>query len=104
MLIRRVNLKSWKDTIVSNEKASSIEGNGINKTMNKNVIYLANLVLHDKDPYYLEYIANTKDFQKYLPQFEQMLKTFILTKMKPIAFFQTFTFLSKSGYLPHRNA
>lgn len=80
MLIRRVNLKSWKDTIVSNEKASSIEGNGINKTMNKNVIYLANLVLHDKDPYYLEYNANTKDFQKYLPQFEQMLKTFILVK------------------------
>jgi hypothetical protein len=48
--------------------------------MNKNVIYLVNLVLHDKDPYYLEYIANTKDFQKYLPQFEQMLKIFILVK------------------------
>ena len=48
--------------------------------MNKNVIYLVNLVLHDKVPYYLEYIANTKDFQKYLPQFEQMLKIFILVK------------------------
>ena len=80
MLIRRVNSKSRQDTIVSNEKASSIEGNGINKTMNKNVIYLVNFVLHDKDPYYLEYIANTKDFQKYLPQFEQMLKIFILVK------------------------
>jgi len=57
-----VNLKSRQDTIVSNEKASSIEGNGINNPMNKNVIYLANLVLLDKDPYYLEYIANTKDF------------------------------------------
>ena len=79
MLIRRVNSKSRQDTLVSNEKPS-IEGNGINKTMNKNVIYLVNLVLHDKDPYYLEYIANTKDFQKYLPQFEQMLKTFILVK------------------------
>jgi len=75
-----VNSKSRQDTIVSNEKASSIEGNGINKTMNKNVIYLVNLVLHDKDPYYLEYIANTKDFQKYLPQFEQMSKIFILVK------------------------
>jgi len=75
-----VNSKSRQDTIVSNEKASSIEGNGINKTMNKNVTYLVNLVLHDKDPYYLEYIANTKDFQKYLPQFEQMLKIFILVK------------------------
>jgi len=48
--------------------------------MNKNVIYLVNLVLHDKDPYYLEYIANTKDFQKYLPQFEQMIKTFKFVK------------------------
>jgi hypothetical protein len=75
-----VNSKSRQDTIVSNEKASSFEGNGINKTMNKDVIYLVNLVLHDKDPYYLEYIANTKDFQKYLPQFEQMLKIFILVK------------------------
>ncbi len=85
-----MNSKSRQDTIVSNEKASSIEGNGINKTMNKNVIYLANLVLLDKDPYYLEYIANTKDFH--------------FGKMKPIAFFQAFTFLSKSGYLLHRNA
>jgi hypothetical protein len=42
LLIRRVNSKSQQDTIVSNEKASSIEGNGINKTMNKNVIYLVN--------------------------------------------------------------
>jgi len=80
LLIRRKNLKSRQDTICSNEKASSIEGNVINKTMNKNVIYLVNLVLHDKDPYCLEYIANTKDFQKYLPQFEQMLKIFILVK------------------------
>jgi hypothetical protein len=80
LLIRRVNSKSRQDTIVSNEKASSIEGNRINNPMNKNVIYLANLVLLDKDPYYLEYIANTKDFQKYLPQFEQMLKIFILVK------------------------
>lgn len=58
-----MNLKSWKDTIVSNEKASSIEGNGINKTMNKNVIYLANLVLHDKDPYYLDTLLTQKTFR-----------------------------------------
>jgi len=41
---------------------------------------VAYLVLHDKVPYYLEYIANTKDFQKYLPQFEQMIKTFKFVK------------------------
>ena len=37
-------------------------------------------VMHDDQPYYLNYIANAKDFEKYLPEFEQMLKTFKFTK------------------------
>jgi hypothetical protein len=73
-LIRGVNLTSQQDTIVGNEKAVRIEGNGINKLMN--LKYVAYLVLHDKGPYYLEYIANVKEFQIYLPEFEQMVKTF----------------------------
>ena len=76
--IRGVNLTSQQDTIVGNEKAVRVEGNGINKLMN--LKYIAYLVLHDKDPYYLEYIANVKDFQKYLPHFEQMVKTFKFVK------------------------
>ena len=77
-LIRGVNLTSQQDSTVGNENAVRIEGNGIFKLMN--VKYVAYLVLHDKDPYYLEYIANTKDFQKYLPQFEQMVKTLKFVK------------------------
>lgn len=77
-IIPGVNLTSQQDTIVGNEKAVRIEGIGINKLMNLN--YVAYLVLHDKDPYYLEYIANVKDFQKYLPEFEQIIKTFKFVK------------------------
>ena len=77
-LIRGVNLTSQQDSTVGNEGAVRIEGNGIFKLMN--LKYVAYLVLHDKDPYYLEYIANTKDFQKYLPQFEQMLKSLKFVK------------------------
>ncbi len=72
-LIGGVNLTSQQDTIVGNEKAVRIEGTGIYKLVN--LKYVAHLVLHDKDPYYLEYIANVKDFQKYLPEYEQIVKT-----------------------------
>ena len=77
-IIPGINLTSQQNTIVGNEKAIRIDGNGLNKL--KNLNYVAYLVLHDKVPYYLEYIANTKDFQKYLPQFEQMIKTFKFVK------------------------
>ena len=77
-IISGVNLTSQQDTVVGNEKAVRIEGIGINKLMTLN--YVAYLVLHDNDPYYLEYIANAKDFQKYLPEFEQIIKTFKFVK------------------------
>ncbi len=77
-IISGVNLTSQHETIVGDEKAVRIEGIGINKLIN--LKYVAYLVLHDNDPYYLEYIANVNDFQKYLPQFEQMVKTFKFTK------------------------
>jgi hypothetical protein len=77
-IIPGVNLTSQQDTIIGNEKAIRIDGNGTNKL--KNLNYVAYLVLHDKVPYYLDYIANTKDFQKYLLQFEQMIKTFKFVK------------------------
>ena len=37
-------------------------------------------VMHDDQPYFLNYMANEKYYQKYLPQFEQMVKTFKFTK------------------------
>lgn len=38
------------------------------------------LVIHDDQPYFLNYMANAKNYQKYLPQFEQMVRTFKFTK------------------------
>lgn len=43
-------------------------GGGMNQTM------------HGNQPYYIEYMANEKDYQKYLPQFEQIVKSFKFTK------------------------
>ena len=77
-IIAGVNLTSQRDTVVGNEKAVRIEGIGINKL--NNLKYVAYLVLHNNEPYYLEYVANVNDFQKYLPQFEQMIKTFKFVK------------------------
>ena len=74
-----VNLTSKQDTMVGNERAVRIEGIGINKLIN--LQYVAYLVLHNNDTYYLEYIANVNDFPKYLPQFEQMVKTFKFVKI-----------------------
>ena len=39
-------------------------------------VAMSYFVMHDDQPYYLNYIANAKDFEKYLPQFEQMVKSF----------------------------
>jgi hypothetical protein len=36
--------------------------------------------VHDGKPYFIQYVANVKNFQKYLPQFEQMVKSFKFTK------------------------
>jgi len=77
-IIPGINLTSQQNTTVGNEKGVRIDGIGLNKL--KNLNYVAYLVLHNKVPFYLEYIANTKDFQKYLPQFEQMVKTFKFVK------------------------
>jgi len=37
-------------------------------------------ILHDGNPYKLQYFANVKYFQKYLPQFEQMVQSFKFAK------------------------
>lgn len=44
------------------------------------LVTLSYYVMHDDQPYFLNYLANAKDYQKYLPHFEQMVKTFKFTK------------------------
>jgi len=78
--------QSGGDKILSKEN-STIDGERalkIHKTARTNLtnIYesMTYYTIHDGNPYYLTYYAKVKDFQKYLPQFEQMVKTFKFAK------------------------
>jgi hypothetical protein len=68
------NITSQQNTTVGNEKSVRIYAN---ETAfygnNKIALYL---VMHDKVPYLIAYVANAKNYEKYLPEFEQMIKSF----------------------------
>jgi len=44
------------------------------------LVTISYYVMHDDQPYFLNYMANAKDYQKYLAQFEQMVKSFKFTR------------------------
>jgi hypothetical protein len=68
------NVSSMDNGTIGKQKAVKISANGTNESANlRKVEYL---VLHDKDAYSLLYAANVKDYDKYLPDFEQMVKSF----------------------------
>jgi len=68
------NVSSMDNGTIGKQKAVKISANGTNESDNlRKVEYL---VLHDKDAYSLLYAANVKDYDKYLPDFEQMVKSF----------------------------
>jgi len=67
-----LSITSQDDSIVGKEKAVKIEGSDNSRTI-KLVIYL---ILHDKEAYNLDYVANVNDFDKYLPDFQEMIKSF----------------------------
>ena len=68
------NVTSMDNGTIAKEKAVKISLNGTNESGNLRKVYY--LLLHDKDPYALSYMANSKDFDKYLPEFEQMVRSF----------------------------
>lgn len=67
-----LNITSRQDTTVGKEKAVRVEATDTTD----NVKFLQYMMLHDKEPYYLLYGANLNDYNKYLPDFEQMVKSF----------------------------
>ena len=69
-----MNTTSQQNTTVGGEKAVKIEGNGLDNY--ENVKFLDYLVLHNNEPYQIRYMANVNDYDKFLPQFEQMVKSF----------------------------
>lgn len=69
---------SKENTTIDNETAAKISGDGINSF--SGIKFVQYLVWHDKKPYDLAFMANVKDFETYLPQFEQIVKTFKFLK------------------------
>jgi hypothetical protein len=70
-----LNVTSRQDTTVGKEKAVRIEGN--KDDISGNVRLLEYLILHNDEPYIIRYIASTNDFERYLPDFELMVKSFM---------------------------
>jgi hypothetical protein len=85
-----INVTSRQNTTIDGEPAVKIYADGIaqnsscsgicitfGKTQNYTGIkFVEYMTWHNKQPYYFGYMANVKDFEKYLPQFEQIVKTF----------------------------
>jgi hypothetical protein len=70
-----LNITSRQDTTVGKEKAVRIEGS--KNDISGNVRLLEYLILHNDEPYIIRYIASTNDFERYLPDFELMVKSFM---------------------------
>ena len=68
------NITSQHYTTVGKEKAVRIDANESAYYGNSNIVLY--LLMHDKQPYQINYIANPKNYEKYLPEFEQMVKSF----------------------------
>ena len=73
-----MKVMSKENTTIDNETAVKISGDGINSF--SGIKFVQYFVTHDNKPYLLAYMADVKDYEKYLPQFEQMIKTFKFTK------------------------
>ena len=68
------NVTSQQNTSVGKEKSIRIEANE-SSTYGSNNIALYSM-MHDNEPYYILFVANANNYEKYLPEFEQMVKTF----------------------------
>jgi len=70
-----LNVTSQQDTTVGKEKAVRIEGS--KNDISGNVRLLEYLIVHNDEPYIIRYIASTNDFERYLPDFELMVRSFM---------------------------
>jgi len=70
-----LNVTSRQDTTVGKEKAVRIEGS--KNDISGNVRLLEYLIVHNDEPYIIRYIASTNDFERYLPDFELMVRSFM---------------------------
>jgi len=69
-----IQVTSQKDVIVANETATQIYAEGIGE--GEGFKFLHYYLMHNKEPYILGYKAFDHLYEKYLPDFEKMLKSF----------------------------
>jgi PsbP-like protein len=69
-----INVTSQQNLTIDNEPAVKIYADGINSF--NGIKFVEYMVWHDDKPYYFGYMAKAKDFEKYLPEFEQIVKSF----------------------------
>ena len=72
--LSKVKIFSRENATIDGEKAIKTHRTPRDNTANVKV--LEYITVHNGKPYFIQYAANVKDYQKYLPQFEQMVKTF----------------------------
>jgi hypothetical protein len=70
-----LNVTSRQDTMVGNEKAVKIEG--IKNDQAGPLKVSEYLFTHKNEPYIIRYIASANDFEKYLPDFQMMVRSFV---------------------------
>jgi hypothetical protein len=69
-----LNITSQQYTTVGKEKSVRIYANEAAYYGNSKIALY--LLMHDNEPYYIGYLAGAKNYEKYLPEFEQMVKSF----------------------------
>lgn len=68
-----MNVTSNQNVTLDNEAAVKIHGDGIKSF--SGIKFVEYMLMHNKQPYSIAYMANVKDFEKYLPEFEQIVES-----------------------------
>ena len=68
-----MNVTSNQNVTLDNEAAVKIHGDGIKSF--SGVKFVEYMLMHNEQPYSIAYMANVKDFEKYLPEFEQIVES-----------------------------
>jgi hypothetical protein len=68
-----LNVTSKENVTLDNEAAVKIQGDGIKSF--SGIKFVEYMLMHNEQPYFIAYMANVKDFEKYLPEFELIVKS-----------------------------
>lgn len=69
-----MNVTSKENVTLEDEAALKIRGDGIKSF--SGIKFAEYMLMYNEQPYLIGYMANVKNFEKYLPEFEKIVKTF----------------------------